>query len=75
MAFFALFMLDTNLPSNYNTILIIKKEVLLAKNFEAFLESAPQIILQCSIIVRTGNISKINESFSTILSVGSGPEN
>ena len=57
-AFFALLMLDTSLLSNYNTMMIIKKEALNTKNLEAFLESAPQIILQGSIIIRTGNISK-----------------
>ena len=55
-------MLDTSLLANYNTMMIIKKEVLNTKNLEAFLESAPQIILQGSIIIRTGNISKITDN-------------
>ncbi len=57
-AFFALFMLDTSLASNYGTIQIIQRDVSSSNMMEAFLESAPQFILQCSIIVRTGIISK-----------------
>ena len=41
-------------------LMIILREFYAEKTglIEAFLESAPQFILQCSIILRTGNISK-----------------
>jgi hypothetical protein len=57
-AFFALFMLDTSLASNYRTIQIIHMEALSSSIMETFLESAPQSILQCSIILRTGSMCK-----------------
>jgi len=57
-SFFALFFLDTSLPGNQETISIIRKEVLSSSIIEAFLESAPQFILQCSIVLRTGIISE-----------------
>ncbi len=43
---------------NSSLILRIKQEALGAATFEAFLEAAPQLILQSSIVLRTGNISK-----------------
>jgi hypothetical protein len=58
-SFFGLFFLDTSLPGNQETISIIRKEVLSSSIIEAFLESAPQFILQCSIILRTGIISEV----------------
>jgi hypothetical protein len=57
-AFFALFFLDTSLASNYRTIQIIQMEALSSSVMETFLESAPQSILQCSIILRTGSMCK-----------------
>ncbi len=57
-AFFALFLLDTSLASNYRTMQIIQMEALSSSIMETFLESAPQSILQCSIILRTGSMCK-----------------
>jgi hypothetical protein len=58
-AFFSLFFLNTRLPSNEKMIARIQKETLSSTTLEALLESAPQFILQCSIIWRTGNLSKL----------------
>jgi hypothetical protein len=49
--------MDTSLPQNALLIERIKHKALGSGLFEAFLESAPQLILQCSIILRTGNTS------------------
>ncbi len=59
-ACFALFLLDTSLASNYRTIQIIQMEALSSSIMETFLESAPQSILQCSIILRTGAMCKFS---------------
>ncbi len=56
-SFFALLLMDTSLPQNESLIIRIKRETVGSGLFEAFLESAPQLILQCSIILRTGNLS------------------
>ena len=56
--FFALLLTDTSLPENSKFVLKIKQEALGAGLFEAILESAPQLILQSSIVLRTGNISE-----------------
>jgi hypothetical protein len=73
-AFFALFLLDTSLASNYRTIQIIQLEALSSSIMETFLESAPQSILQCSIILRTGSMCKLilvaaKKNFSSPLSL------
>ena len=57
-AFFSILLLDTALPSNQNTLQLIMIEVFNSSILETFLESAPQFILQSSIIIRTGNICK-----------------
>jgi hypothetical protein len=54
----ALLLIDTSLEKHVSLILRVKQEALGAATFEAFLESAPQLILQLSIVLRTGNISK-----------------
>ncbi len=51
-------LLDTSLSHNYNALVKIKREAFGSGLFEAFLESVPQLVLQCSIIMRTGNTSK-----------------
>jgi hypothetical protein len=58
-AFFGLFFLNTSLASNEKMIARIQKDTFSSTTLEAFLESAPQFILQCSIIWRTGNLSKL----------------
>ena len=58
-SFFALLLMDTSLPQNESLIIRIKRETVGSGLFEAFLESAPQLILQCSIILRTGNLSNL----------------
>jgi hypothetical protein len=55
---FALLLIDTSLEKNSTLILRIRQEALGAATFEAFLEAAPQLILQLSIVLRTGNISE-----------------
>jgi len=58
-SFIALYLTDTSLHQNADVIRSINEEALGSGLFEAFLESAPQLILQCSIILRTGNTCKI----------------
>ena len=54
----ALFLMDTSLPENLHLVRNIKKEALGSGVWEAFLEAAPQFILQSFIVLKTGNISK-----------------
>ncbi len=50
--------METAKEDGQKMVTFIKKKVFNSNVYEAFLESAPQFILQCSIILRTGNISK-----------------
>ena len=50
--------MDTNLSNNAKLIRKIKKDVLITGLIEAYVEATPQFILQCSIILMTGNTSK-----------------
>jgi hypothetical protein len=59
--------MDTSLPQNRNIIRKMQAESVQSRILEAFLESAPQFILQWSIIFRTGNIGKIFIFSSLIL--------
>ena len=55
----AILLLEPNLIENQKIILTIQTKILHSSLFEAFLESAPQLIWQISIILRIGIISKI----------------
>ena len=54
-----LLLLDTSIAENSTLVAKIRKEVSDSGFLEAFLESAPQLILQCMIVLLTGNISKL----------------
>ena len=56
-----LLMIDTSLAENTSIIRKMKKNAFEAGVYEAFLESAPQFILQSSIVLRTGIICKYFE--------------
>jgi len=51
-------MMDTQAPSNQDLVKYIKKEAASAGFYEAFLEATPQLILQMSLVLQTGNLSK-----------------
>ena len=51
--------MDTSLPENSLRIAKIKQKAMGSGLFEAFLESAPQLTLQSSIILRTGLTSEL----------------
>jgi len=55
--------MDTQLQSNQELVNNSKKIATSAGFFEAFLEAAPQYILQMTIILRTGNLSKFRTCF------------
>ena len=57
--FGGLWWMDTSFPHNSSLIDIIQREALGLGLLEAFLESAPQFVLQCSIILRTGIIGTL----------------
>jgi hypothetical protein len=62
---FALAVMDPRLSSNAALAFSLKQTTLRSGLIEAFLESAPQFILQCSIILRTGLTSMILKLFSS----------
>ncbi len=51
-------LMDTSLAGNVGLVMQLKQDSLEAGFFEAFLESAPQFIFQCSIVLRTGITSE-----------------
>ena len=51
--------MDTQHSINSSLVARIKSETLPSGLFEAFLEAAPQLIFQLSLVLRTGYISRI----------------
>jgi hypothetical protein len=64
----ALLLMDSSLAPNNGIINKIKFETLSSGTLEAFLESAPQLIFQCSIIFRTGSTSKLLVNEKNVIS-------
>ncbi len=58
--------MDTQLAYNQLLVDTIKAEASSFGFYEAFLESTPQFILQLSIFLRTGSMSKIIDKFKNI---------
>ena len=52
--------MDTNKYSNYAKVEAIKRQNTSMQLYESFLESGPELILQISIVIRTGNICKMS---------------
>jgi hypothetical protein len=55
--FFGLGCIEAQLPENHTLVSAMVREITTDGFFEAFLESAPQLIFQLTIIVRSGFIS------------------
>ena len=58
--------MDTSIPGNSTLIARVRKEAAGSGYLEAFLESAPQFILQCTFILLTGNASEFNFNYHTV---------
>jgi hypothetical protein len=54
--------MDTQLPMNFPLIIQLKGEAVSLGLYEAFLEAAPQFVLQLSIVLRTGVIGKLHHN-------------
>lgn len=58
--FIGLALMDTSLPDNAHLITAIKRDAIRARILDAFLTSAPQFILQLTIILRTGKYGEFS---------------
>ena len=69
--FISLLCMDTQLSINNSLVSKIKSEALPFGLFEAFLEAAPQLIFQLSLVLRTGYICKYQPLVSSVPSIAS----